>query len=100
MITVTGVVPHDEIPARIAAARVLCAPSLVEPFGQAILEGLATGRPVVATRIGGPAEFVPPAGGVLVDPGDEDDIVDGPAPGAASFRARTTPPVRQRPSTT
>jgi glycosyltransferase involved in cell wall biosynthesis len=76
-ITVTGAVPHDEIPARIAAARVLCAPSLVEPFGQAILEGLATGRPVVATKVGGPPEFVPPAGGVLVDPGSEDDIVAG-----------------------
>ena len=61
----------------IAAARVLCAPSLVEPFGQAILEGLATGRPVVATKIGGPPEFVPPEAGVLVDPGSEDEILDG-----------------------
>lgn len=76
-ITVAGAVPHDEIPARIAAARVLCAPSLVEPFGQAILEGLAMGRPVVATKIGGPPEFVPATGGVLVDPGDEDDILVG-----------------------
>ena len=58
-------------------ARVLCAPSLVEPFGQAILEGLASGRPVVATKIGGPPEFVPPEAGVLVDPGSEDDIVAG-----------------------
>ena len=76
-ITVTGAVPHDAIPARIAAARVLCAPSLVEPFGQAILEGLATGRSVVATKIGGPPEFVPAGAGVLVDPGSEDEILDG-----------------------
>jgi glycosyltransferase involved in cell wall biosynthesis len=31
---------------------------------------MAAGRPVVATRIGGPPEFVPPGAGVLVDPLD------------------------------
>ena len=34
-----------------------------------------TGRSVVATRIGGPPEFVPPDAGVLVDPADEDALV-------------------------
>ena len=63
-------IPHDEIPARIAQARVVCQPSLVEPFGQALLEALACGRSVVGTRIGGPPEFVPPEAGVLVDPLD------------------------------
>ena len=63
-------VPHDAIPSWIARAHVVCQPSLVEPFGQAVLEAMACGRPVVATRIGGPPEFVPPQGGVLVDPLD------------------------------
>lgn len=76
-ITITGAVPHDEVPARIAAARVVCGPSLVEPFGQSLLEGLAAGRPVVATRVGGPPEFVPPEAGVLVDPESESSILDG-----------------------
>ena len=67
---------HGEIPARIAAARVVCQPSLVEPFGQAVLEALACGRPVVATRIGGPPEFVPPEAGVLVDPLDVEAIAE------------------------
>jgi glycosyltransferase involved in cell wall biosynthesis len=69
-IQVAGSVAHDEIPARIAQARVVCQPSLLEPFGQALLEAMACGRPVVATRIGGPPEFVPPEAGVLVDPLD------------------------------
>ena len=76
-IEVTGAVPHEEIPRRLAAARVVCGPSLVEPFGQALLEGLAAGRPVVATRVGGPPEFVTPGAGVLVDPSSEDDILEG-----------------------
>ncbi len=67
---------HDEIPARIAKAHVVCQPSLVEPFGQALLEALACGRPVVATRIGGPPEFVPLEAGILVDPLDVDALTD------------------------
>ena len=75
-IVLAGRVPHDEIPQWIARADVVCGPSLVEPFGQALLESLACGRPVVATRVGGPPEFVPPGAGVLVDPTDEDALAD------------------------
>src|SRR6478672_5197506 len=49
-----GRVPHDEIPRLLAESRVLAQPSLVEPLGQALLEAMACGRSVVATRIGGP----------------------------------------------
>jgi glycosyltransferase involved in cell wall biosynthesis len=75
-IELTGPLPSVQIPARIAAAHVVCQPSLIEPFGQAVLEAMACGRSVVATRIGGPPEFVPPEAGVLVDPVDEDRLVD------------------------
>jgi glycosyltransferase involved in cell wall biosynthesis len=69
-----GRVPHDEIPGLLADAHVLAQPSVLEPLGQSLLEGMAVGRPVVATRIGGPPEFVPPAAGVLVDPLDVDAL--------------------------
>ena len=75
-VEVVPAVPHGEIPARIASARVLCQPSLVEPFGQALLEAMACGRPVVATRIGGPPEFVLPEAGVLVDPLDVEALTE------------------------
>ena len=65
-----GRVPHDAIPGLLAESRVLCQPSLLEPLGQALLEGMACGRSVVATKIGGPPEFVPPDAGILVDPLD------------------------------
>jgi glycosyltransferase involved in cell wall biosynthesis len=73
-VELAGVVAHDEIPARIARAHVVCQPSLIEPFGQAVLEGMACGRSVVATRIGGPPEFVPPEAGELVDPLDDEAL--------------------------
>jgi len=74
-VELTGRVPYDRIPERIAAAHVVCQPSLIEPFGQAVLEAMACGRSVVATRIGGPPEFVSPDAGVLVDPADENALV-------------------------
>ena len=72
-----GRVDHADVPTWIAAADVVCQPSLVEPFGQALLEALACERAVVATRIGGPPEFVTPEVGVLVDPVDVESISEG-----------------------
>jgi len=89
-----GRVPHDEIPRLLAESRVLAQPSLVEPLGQALLEAMACGRSVVATRIGGPPEFVPPEAGVLVDPLDVDGLARGleqaaalPCPNSAAREA-------------
>jgi glycosyltransferase involved in cell wall biosynthesis len=73
-VQVTGRVAHEEVPGFLASADVVCAPSLVEPFGQSILEAMACGTPVVATRVGGPPEFVPPEAGILVDPLDVGEL--------------------------
>ena len=62
-VTLVGRVPQSEVPRWVAACDVLCQPSLIEPFGQATLEAMAMERSVVATRIGGPPEFVTPRGG-------------------------------------
>jgi glycosyltransferase involved in cell wall biosynthesis len=75
-IRLAGRVAHDEVPVWIAACDVLCQPSLVEPFGLATLEAMAAARSVVATRVGGPPEFVTPEAGVLVDPEDDDALVE------------------------
>ena len=53
-IRAVGRVPHDEVPAYMAAADVVALPSLVEPFGQVVLEAMAMQRPVLATEVGGP----------------------------------------------
>jgi glycosyltransferase involved in cell wall biosynthesis len=76
-VRVVGRVPHSEIPDWIAACDALCQPSLEEPFGQALLEAMACERPVLATAVGGPPEFVTPASGVLVDPTSVESIREG-----------------------
>ncbi|MDX6409312.1 MAG: hypothetical protein QOE13_2383 [Gaiellaceae bacterium] len=102
-IVLTGALPYDRIPAQIAAAHVVCQPSLIEPFGQAVLEAMACGRSVVATRIGGPPEFVPPEAGVLVDPADEDALAEAlriaaalPCPNPAARAAAEEHDVRRQ----
>src|SRR6266545_1126685 len=102
-IELTGALPYDRVPAQIAAAHVVCQPSLIEPFGQAVLEAMACGRSVVATRIGGPPEFVPPDAGVLVDPADEDALLEAlrsaaalPCPNPAARAAAEAHDVRRQ----
>jgi len=72
-----GRVAHQRVADLVAASDVVCQPSLIEPFGQVVLEALASERPVVATRIGGPPELLTPETGVLVDPGSVDSIESG-----------------------
>ncbi len=100
-VTLVGRVPHDAVAEWIGAADVVCQPSLVEPFGQALLEALASERSVVATRIGGPSEFVPPEAGILVDPTDVEAIAAGlaraaelPSPNPAAREAAALHDVR------
>jgi glycosyltransferase involved in cell wall biosynthesis len=73
----TGRLTPEGVREQLLAADVLVAPSLEEPQGQQVLEALASGRPVVATRVGGPAEVVGEDCGVLVDPLDVAAIADG-----------------------
>jgi glycosyltransferase involved in cell wall biosynthesis len=82
-VTVVGRVSHADVAAWVARSHVLCQPSLIEPFGLALLEAMAAGRSVVATRVGGPPEFVTPEAGALVDPTDEADLLRGLAVAAA-----------------
>jgi glycosyltransferase involved in cell wall biosynthesis len=100
-IMLAGDVPHDRVPTWMAACDVLCQPSLVEPFGLSTLEALSCERPVVATRVGGPPEFVPEEAGVLVDPEDDDALAAAlsaaaalPRPNEAARRAALEHDVR------
>ena len=102
-VRLAGRVPHEQVADWIAACEVLCQPSLVEPFGQALLEAMASERPVVATRVGGPPEFVTPESGVLVDPESVDSIAAGlktalelPRPNAAARSAAAEHDVRRQ----
>jgi teichuronic acid biosynthesis glycosyltransferase TuaC len=66
-----GAKPHDEVPQWMAACDVLTLPSWNEGTPNVVLEALASGRRVVATRVGGtPAVVTSDVLGVLVPPCD------------------------------
>ncbi|MGI8909334.1 MAG: glycosyltransferase [Rubrobacteraceae bacterium] len=57
---------------------VFCLPAEYEPFGLTVVEAMAVGLPVVATRNGGPRETTDNGrAGILVDPHDPADIARG-----------------------
>jgi glycogen synthase len=53
-----GVLPRHQLIDLYKAVDCVCIPSRNEPFGLVVLEAWAAGKPVVATHIGGPSEFV------------------------------------------
>jgi glycosyltransferase involved in cell wall biosynthesis len=100
-IRLAGAVPHGEVADWLAAADVVCQPSLVEPFGLATLEAMAAGRSVVATAVGGPPEFVSEGAGALVEPEDDEALAAAldaaaalPRPNEAARRAALRHDVR------
>lgn len=54
---------------------ILIHPSLAEGFGRAVLEAMALGKPVIASRVGGLREAIQNGrNGFLIDPGDVDAL--------------------------
>jgi len=68
-----GVLGHAEICAWYNAADLFCLPSLWEGCPNVVIEALACGTPVVASRVGGIPDLVPHDDhGILVPPGDSE----------------------------
>jgi glycosyltransferase involved in cell wall biosynthesis len=62
--------PVTDMPAALAKAHVLLHCADAEPYGMALVEALAAGRPVVAPAAAGPLEIVAEGTGRLYPPGD------------------------------
>jgi glycosyltransferase involved in cell wall biosynthesis len=73
-IEIVGAVDPGQVQHLMRAHSVYCLPSYGEPFATTILEAMACGVPVVATRAGGIPDLVAEAGGRLVPPRDADAL--------------------------
>jgi len=83
-----GWVPEERLPGAYASSDIVVVPSVwAEPFGLVALEGMGSGKPVVASRAGGLQDFVIDGmNGRLFEPGDSaqlteilSELIDSPA---------------------
>lgn len=72
----TGFVPDAEVPALMKGAELFVLPSFWEGFGIPVLEAMAVGTPVVASRVASLPEVVGEAG-ILVNPSSIESIYKG-----------------------
>jgi glycosyltransferase involved in cell wall biosynthesis len=69
--------PYSEMPKYMAAADVFVLPSISEGLGLVILEALASGVPVVASRVGGVSDILKhECNGLLVEPRDVEGLAE------------------------
>jgi glycosyltransferase involved in cell wall biosynthesis len=88
----TGWLPQDDCANQLKQSDVLVLPSLMECGGAVVLEAMASAIPVIATDWGGPAEYLDPSCGILVDPVSREGFIENLA--AAMNRLDQAPETR------
>jgi glycosyltransferase involved in cell wall biosynthesis len=70
-------IPNYEMPFLYRECDVYVQPSIIEPYGIAVLEAMACGKPVVGTKVGGMLDTIKDGEtGFLVEPGNAKEIAD------------------------
>jgi len=76
-ITFVGTIPNEKVPDYMAAADIFVLPSLSEGFPVTLLEAMASGLPIVTTRVGGLPDIIKDGeNGFLVEPENPQQIAD------------------------
>ena len=71
-----GYCPREELPELYRQADLFALPSLAESFGLVFAEAMACGLPILGGRTGGVPDLVHESNGILVTPGNVDEIRD------------------------
>jgi glycosyltransferase involved in cell wall biosynthesis len=69
-----GLLSREQVRSAMRRSNIFVLPSHVETFGVVLIEAMATGLPVVATRCGGPEDIVAPETGWLIEPGNVEEL--------------------------
>lgn len=74
VVTFHGYQPREKLPELYNEADVFILPSLAESFGLVFAEAMACGLPIIGGRTGGVPDLVKAENGILVEPGNIDEI--------------------------
>lgn len=75
--TFIGKIPKEKIGQYIKRSNFVISSSIKETFGAVLIESMSYGRPVLATKCGGPQEFVNEFNGILVEKESVDELYYG-----------------------
>lgn len=89
-----GFVPQSRCPELLAGMDALVLPSLFECGGAVVLEAMSMGLPVIATKWGGPADYLDETCGVLIEPCGREPFIAALA--GAMERLSASAELRQR----
>ncbi|MEM6752404.1 MAG: glycosyltransferase family 4 protein [Cyanobacteria bacterium P01_C01_bin.38] len=76
-VTFSGYLSQGECAAKLEKADVFVLPSLLECGGAVVLEAMAMGIPVIATKWGGPVDYLDESCGILIEPTSKVALVNG-----------------------
>jgi len=76
MIRFLGRVPHVDMSKLYSKSSLFALMSPFEPFGAVLLEAMASGRPVIASKSGGPLDIVNEECGILIRANDVSQVAD------------------------
>jgi len=76
-IRLLGMLSREEVQRQMSQCDAFVLSSLFETFGVVLIEALSSGKPVVATRCGGPEDIMNSFNGVLVEKESIDDLAAG-----------------------
>jgi glycosyltransferase involved in cell wall biosynthesis len=71
-----GFISQDQCASLLAGFDVLVLPSLYECGGAVVLEAMAMGLPVIATKWGGPADYLDEKTGILIEPTGRESFIN------------------------
>ena len=73
----TGFIPYEDLKALYSACDIFVLPSFEEGFGIVLTEALASGKPLIGTKVGGiPMQRRDGWNGFLVEPGNEKQLAE------------------------
>jgi glycosyltransferase involved in cell wall biosynthesis len=75
-VTFHGFIPQQECATLLAGCDALVLPSLFESGGAVVLEAMAIGLPVIATKWGGPADYLDETSGILIEPTGRERFIE------------------------